>query len=202
MQRNNVCCCPINRKKNAFDSHMNESQITNDPNLTYDLFNTCPLCELENASIDPNCSNIEQHPIIQEFVQKLVKKIRKDVIKLRKEIELAEQTIEQIKNDTIDVNTKTNNWLNDSYNLLFHNGKIRRTQSEYSISSQSRENSFQNETIASLSSQNTDSSIRKGEYTLNTDSLCNSPEQRNPNRKYLISELGVHILHCGNQANI
>ncbi len=89
-------------------SHMNESQITNDPNLTYDLFNTCPLCELENASIDPNCSNIEQHPIIQEFVQKLVKKIRKDVIKLRKEIELAEQTIEQIKNDTIDVNTKTN----------------------------------------------------------------------------------------------
>ena len=28
-----------------------------------------------------------------------------------------------------------------------------------------------------------------------------SPEQRNPNRKYLISELGVHILHCGNQAN-
>ena len=157
-------------------SHMNESQITNDPNLTYDLFNTCPLCELENASIDPNCSNIEQHPIIQEFVQKLVKKIRKDVIKLRKEIELAEQTIEQIKNDTIDVNTKTNNWLNDSYNLLFHNGKIRRTQSEYSISSQSRENSFQNETIASLSSQNTDSSMRKGEHTLNTDSLCNSPE--------------------------
>ncbi len=32
-----------------------------------------------------------------------------------------------------------------------------------------------NETIASLSSQNTDSSMRKGEYTLNTDSLCNSP---------------------------
>ncbi len=32
-----------------------------------------------------------------EFVQKLVKKIRKDVIKLRKEIELAEQTIEQSK---------------------------------------------------------------------------------------------------------
>ncbi len=53
----------------------------------------------------------------------LTAKIRKDVIKLRKEIELAEQTIEQIKNDTIDVNTKTNNWLNDSYNLLFQ-GKV------------------------------------------------------------------------------
>ncbi len=41
-------------------SHMNESQITNDPNLTYDLFNTCPLCELENASIDPKM--VERFP--------------------------------------------------------------------------------------------------------------------------------------------
>jgi len=50
------------------------SQITNDPNLTYELFKTCPICELENTSIDSNISSIEKHPIIQKFIQNLVLK--------------------------------------------------------------------------------------------------------------------------------
>jgi len=38
-------------------------------------------------------------------------------------MQLADMTIEHIKNDTFDTKSNMSPWLNDSYNLLFDNGR-------------------------------------------------------------------------------
>jgi len=164
----------INSIQSAF---FNDSQMTNDTNITYEVLKNCPLCKLENASIDLNCPNIDQHPTVQEFIPKLVKKIRKDEKRMCKEIELAEMTKDQIRNDIIDIKSnasQTSQWLNDSYNLLFNNGRVRKITSNISCNQKIQKTTIKIESLFSLSSQNIDSFVKEGETTLNTDSLSHS----------------------------
>jgi hypothetical protein len=91
-------------------------------------------------------------------------------MRIRREIQLAETTIEQIKNDTFDEKSNTSKWLNDSYNLLFNNGRVRKPISETSFQPETTENDSQSENTFSFSSQNIDSFV-EGESSLNTDRL-------------------------------
>ena len=88
----------------------------------------CPLCEAEESP-DFDENDFPNHPILLKYKADIAKKIEQHYREISEGKILKPQNFtDQNSTQNTDSNTNDSLWLSDSYNLLHHNGRIKRTQ--------------------------------------------------------------------------